>query len=329
MVRSIKHYVNEILRDCGSGDTHLTLAHVFNIIFGDEKILTHMTNGVQATKNKIHNKANGIVKDNSSNDFVKVEEKEVSPPGEETDVQGKKKKKRNKKKKIKSKIMETLEIPEIYNKYQLLVPEEFFNKIIKIAISRYSYKPGAEKMFHEMIFMCTKMGKLAFLRDICNSLGLTIAEKDYKFDTSPTKIDNSIEYPFKPVDFLNFTVKCKSVTNPVLIEFKSSIENALRMVKDNQIPQAFRHTVAHLNLLTNIFGIFHQETIDHAILLSKLMYMSNQKDHAEEMLKIILKIQEKVHGIDNNETLETMKKLGRIYLESKQYEEAIQINLKC
>ena len=75
-VRSLKHYINEILRGCGLNDVHLTLAHVFNIIFSDDKTLTHMTLGTQTLKNKVKNSPNV---DKNIKDFSPEGEK-ITPP---------------------------------------------------------------------------------------------------------------------------------------------------------------------------------------------------------------------------------------------------------
>jgi len=47
------------------------------------------------------------------------------------------------------------------------------------------------------------------------------------------------------------------------------------------------------------------------------------------MFKVILKIQEKMFGLDNNQTIETMRKLAKNHSDLKNYGKAIQLLLKC
>jgi len=111
--------------------------------------------------------------------------------------------------------------------------------------------------------MQTKANKISFLRDICLSIGLTIAEKEYNLEFVKKQ---NIEYIFKPVDFISLNPKVKYVTSPTMNEFKEALESAYKMARDKNIVNAMQHTFAHLSLLTNMFGIFNEDTVEHASL---------------------------------------------------------------
>lgn len=243
-------------------------------------------------KNKVENSPNvdkDIKEFSPEHEKITPAEEPIIPKvKEEETAEGKKKKKRRNKKKAKQvKPQETLEIGETFNKYQLLSPNEFFSIIIDIANQRFKYslnKVNASTAFHELSFMKTRMCKLSFLRDLCLSLGLTIAEKDYKFETDES---NLVEYSFKPIDFISFNAIAKSVTSPFMLEFKNSLETAYRMLNEKNVTLAIQHTMAYLQLLTNMFGVFNTDTMDHASLLANLMNITGLKEDSEEMLKVI------------------------------------------
>jgi hypothetical protein len=162
---------------------------------------------------------------------------------EEGTADKKKKKKKKPKKKV-AKPNETLKITQSYNKHQLLSPGEFFSQVLGIAKAKYDFDPqNSESSFYEFGFLKTKMSKIAFLRDLCLSLGLTIAERDYKF--SNEKNCKVVEYCFKEADFIAFTPKAKYVTAPVMMEFKTALEAAYRMIKDKNVSLAIHHILAH------------------------------------------------------------------------------------
>ena len=312
-VRSMKHFINSILRDCTTTNLNSTLAHIFNMIFSDDDTLLHMTLYSNKSKNKLSGDKNMPLEKNVQN----INDKE----------DGKKRRKRNKKKKDdKTKENKTLEIDETSSKYMTMGPNEFFDNILKISAHKYGYKHGSEIAFHEFNWMQTKANKISFLRDICLSIGLTIAEKEYNLEFVKKQ---NIEYIFKPVDFISLNPKVKYVTSPTMNEFKEALESAYKMARDKNIVNAMQHTFAHLSLLTNMFGIFNEDTVEHASLQANLMSLSKKHKESIEMFKVILKIQEKMFGLDNNQTIETMRKLAKNHSDLKNYGKAIQLLLKC
>lgn len=316
-VRSLKHFINEALRECSTIDQNATLARIFNLIFSDDETLLFLTESC----NKLMSK-----RDPDSKKPTKSTLADTNETGEngESKISKRKRQKQNKKKK-EIKDTQTLEIEESFNKYLVMTPEEFFERITTIAAFKYGYVPGEQKAFHEFSWMETKSCKISFLRDICLSIGLTIAEKEYKL-AYEKKIN--IEYIFKPTDFITLNPKVKYVTAPNLNEFKEALENAYKMIREKNVTNAMIHTFAHLSLLTNMFGVFNEDTIEYASLQANLMNISKKNNESIEMFKVILKIQEKMYGMDNNQTIETMRKLAKNHSEQKNYAQAIQLLLR-
>lgn len=112
-------------------------------------------------------------------------------------------------------------------------------------------------------------------------------------------------------------------------EFKTSIEAAYKLINEKNIAAATHHTIAYFQLLTNMFGIFNTDTIEHATLLANLFNASGLKDESKDMMKLVIKIQEKLNGLDSYGVIEGMKILAKYHMENKDINSALNLHLKC
>lgn len=247
-VRSLKHYIFEVLRSIDDYEICDTLAHIFNCIFANEESSAHITLKVKEIKNKLNSsldtnnskKSNGKNQDLSTVTVDPSDTNNLNSEGEVLSKREKKNQKRKQKKINKLKNNETLQLDSSYNKYQLITPSELFINITNIAKFKFRYSNKEYASFSELSFMETKMCKLSFLRDISLSIGLTIAEKNYKFYNE----DNQIELPFKSQDFITLNPKIKHVQYP-LDSCRTGIELASKFLAEKNTGAAIETVASH------------------------------------------------------------------------------------
>ena len=82
-------------------------------------------------------------------------------------------------------------------------------------------------------------------------------------------------------------------------------------------------------MLTNLFGFFNQDVLEYGTTFANLMANCQKLEEALSMLKIIMKLYEKLFGLDNMYTIQTMKDCCSYYFELEKYDKAIQMQLKA
>lgn len=226
LVRCLKHYINESLREIPSIQLSQTLTHILNCVLSSKLCSAHIADKV--SKLRI-----GIKK--------KSEEEEKILSG---------KKKRKKAKKLNKMKIRQVDCGLAPNRYMLLNTTDLMEEINKIADYKFKYK-FTETEFYSLKMCSSSSNLLSLLRDICKSTGLVLRIRQFVFrDNSMTR--ESIQLPISDTDIIDFTPRTK-YTSFEFQDSKIQLDAATNLMKRKDFAKAkdlFDH-VLQINMTVN------------------------------------------------------------------------------
>ena len=126
-----------------------------------------------------------------------------------------------------------------------------------------------------MASLTEKSDKLAFLRDICLSLGVVIKQKNYVF--SPN--EKHLEYPIKKRDIIDFKVQTKSAKFN-MEGLKYNYKNAETEFNNRNFDGAYNMFKACQQLILSSYGLLNADFIYVTNKIATIMVMKgNGRGH--------------------------------------------------
>ena len=232
----------------------------------------------------------------------------------------KKSKKNKKKRKFSSNDKEKPEISE----YKRVNSAQLLKKINEIAEKRYSFPKNAFKTFESMMSLSHKTDKMAFLRDLCISLGVVIKHKNYEFEPN----EKHLEYPIKARDVVNFKVKTKSAQFK-MEGLKYNYKNAETEFNNKNLDAAFSMYKACQQLILSAYGLLNADFIYVTNKLATIMVMKGEFDIGIKTQLFVIKICEKFYGIDNTNTALNILSLSNFLYEKKEVTKSVNLHAKA
>jgi protein TIF31 len=232
----------------------------------------------------------------------------------------KKSKKKNKKRKFSSNDKEQPEISE----FKRINSAQLLEKINQIAEKRYAFPKDAFNTYDSMTCLVQKADKLAFLRDLCISLGVVIKHKNYIFSPS----EKHLEYPLKSKDIVDFKVKTKSA-HFKMDGLKYNYKNAEAEFNNRNFDGAYNMFRACQQLILSAYGLLNADFIYVTNKLATIMVMKGDIDMGVKTQLFVIKLCEKFYGIDNTNTALNILTLSNFLYEKKEINKSINLHTKA
>lgn len=301
LIRSLRKYFRKIALQMSPNELIQVIAHVLNCVLGDSAVRSQIdSKSLQASA-----KAKGKRPEPSQLSDAQV-----------TSSNGKKKK--NKKKK--SSPNPTC-VTENNTEMLCLTSEEVFSEILAIANARYRIDFTSKKSFEGFYCLSTHKDKLSFLREFAKSMGLLLAARPYHFGLPVV----GFEYPVKFKDFLGITprIKCPNFHIEGMKYTYKSIENE---IAEKNLDNALSMLSSCQSIILNTYGIYNSDFIYVTSKIAGLNFLRGQVDKAVRIQVLVVKVSERVFGLDNFNTGFAIIELSNYVFESRKFDTSISLH---
>ena len=291
-IRALRKYVRDLATKVQYSDLLTVVVQNLNIILGDYDLRSFIDQKIESFASR-----NGKPHV-SNNDYI-----------------DKPKKGKNKKKKTSVKASGN---SGESNECLLVSSSDLFSALREIVSSRYQFPVDKLKTFDDLNSIKEQKDKLAFLREFCRAMGMSMVPRSYNFVSSKT----NIEYPIKLKDIIQIKPKIKSPSF-YLEGLKYNYKTAENEIGEKNFDNAIIILKGCQNLIVNTYGIYNNDFI---FVTSKLANVAAMKGRVEEAIKtqlFVVKVCEKVYGIDHFNTGFAIVELSNYYYEAKRIEESI------
>lgn len=296
LIRSLRKFFRRIALQMTCNELTQVITHVLNCVLGDSAVRAHIDQRVQ----QANPKANGQEDKNS-------DQKEKSANG--------KKNKKNKKKKVAN---NPSCITENNNEMLGMTSSEILKEVSEIALARYGADFSQLNGWEGFLCLSTPKDKIAFLREFARSMGLILASRTYSF-CMPI---SGFEAPLRFRDFLGVSPRLKSPNFHIEgIKFTyKSIENE---INEKNFDNALNMLLSCQSIILNTYGLFNSDFIYVTSKIASLHFLRGQVDKAVRMQTLVVKVSERVFGLDHFNTAFSIIELSNYVFESRKVDTSI------
>ena len=300
IVRSTRKWLRKLALQFSTQEVLNITIHFLNCMLGDSEIVAHIDLKLAPTHKNGHNSSEKTTTDKNNSAETKN-------------------KRKNKKKKT-LKIVPCLSEPN--NEYLRYSSSEIFKQIIDIAQKRYGADFTNFKSFSDFSCLSENKEKTTFLREFAKAAGITLANRQYSF----TKSASGFEYPLKLKDVLNVypRIKCP---NFHIEGLKYSYKSVEAEMNDKNYENAFNLLVGCQNLVLNTYGMYNSDFIYTASKLANLHFVKGQTEKAIQTQMLVVKINERVFGLDHFNTGFSIIELSNYTYEGRRFDNSVQLHL--
>ncbi|MCA6493257.1 MAG: hypothetical protein IM572_11330, partial [Chitinophagaceae bacterium] len=292
-IRALRKYIRDLATKIQYSDLLAVVVHNLNITLGDYELRSFI--------------------DQKIDSFVSRNGKQTTSNADTYLDKSKKSKSKKKKTTVKSSgnAADT-------NECLLVSSSDLFTALREIVGTRYLFPVDKLKTFDDLASIKEQKDKLSFLREFCRAFGISMVPRSYNFVSSKT----NIEYPIKLKDVIQIRPKIKSPSF-FLEGLKYNYKTAENEIAEKNYDNAVIILKGCQNLIVNTYGIYNSDFI---FVTSKLANVAVLKGKVEEAIKtqlFVVKVCEKVYGIDHFNTGFAIVELSNYYYEAKKIEESI------
>lgn len=295
LIRSLRKYFRKLALNLTFTEVLHVVVHFLNLILGDNEIRNHIDRKNEPT-GKTENTLNG-------NQAKAIE---------------KSSKRKNKKKKTNK---TNFNVVEATNEYLQMTSTSLFKEITDYAKTRYGADFAASKSFGGFACLANHKDKFAFLREFSRSMGLVLIPRNYQFSSNVS----GFEYPLKVKDFINITPKVKC-PNFQIEGLKYSYKNIENEMNEKNLENALNLLLGCQNLVLNTYGLFNNDFIFITSKIASLYFMKGFFDKAIRTQLLVVKVSERVFGIDHFSTGFSIIELSNYIFEGRKFDTSISLH---
>eukprot|EP01038_Epipyxis_sp_PR26KG_P005210 gene5210-7248_t len=168
-----------------------------------------------------------------------------------------------------------------------------------------------------------RLSPLMLLRRICQVCGLRIATKDYNFNSS-VGMKNNTQMIFKMEDIIELVPIVKSCEPDMIMpEVNEMIYGSSIHLQEGNIKYAFDLAQQATTIISQISGPIHNNGIQASHQFAAVLIAAGEMEAAIQTSNKSLLLAVQVNGLDSSETLQQHEQLAALYLEMKEYPEAL------
>lgn len=296
LIRSLRKYFRKIALEMSVSELVQVITHFLNCVLGDSDVRGHIDQRVGTGSGK--------------------GKKEGGEANDRTAVNGKKKK--GKKKRT---VASTTGVSENNGEYLKLSCGEVFEKVAKIAQTRYGADFSKHINFDSFACLATGRDKVAFLREFARSMGLILVSRQYTFSMPSAGFD----YPIRFKDWIGVSPRVKS-PNFHIDGLKYSYKSIEGEINDKNFDSALNMLSSCQSIIVNTYGLFNNDFIYVTSKIASLMFLKGQTDRAVRTQALVVRVSERVFGIDHFNTAFSIIELSNYIFETRKFEQSIALH---
>lgn len=143
-----------------------------------------------------------------------------------------------------------------------------------------------------------RIQKISLLRGLCVKVGLQIALREYSLDGRA----NSTKQAFFEEDIVNVFPVVKHI-NPRASDAYNFFTSGQQKIQQGLMKEGFDLISESLNLLNNVYGALHPESVQCLRMLARLSYIMGDAQEAMNVQQRAVLMSERVHGVDHQCTI--------------------------
>lgn len=296
LIRSLRKYFRKIALEMSVSELIQVITHFLNCVLGDADVRGHIDQrvGTGASKAK----------------------KEDGETADRATANGKKKK--GKKRRA---VASTAGVSENNSEYLKLSCEEVFRKVSKVALARYGADFSKQANFEGFACLTTARDKVAFLREFARSMGLVLVSRNYTFGLSSAGLD----YPIRFKDWIGVSPRVKS-PNFHIDGLKYSYKSIEGEINDKNFDSALNMLASCQSIIVNTYGLFNNDFIYVTSKIASLMFLKGQTDRAVRTQALVVRVSERVFGIDHFNTAFAIIELSNYIFETRKFDQSIALH---
>lgn len=296
LIRSLRKYFRKIALEMSVSELVQVITHFLNCVLGDSDVRGHIDQRVGTGSGK--------------------GKKEGGEANDRTAVNGKKKK--GKKKRT---VASTTGVSENNGEYLKLSCGDVFEKVAKIAQTRYGADFSKHTNFDSFACLATGRDKVAFLREFARSMGLILVSRQYTFSMPSAGFD----YPIRFKDWIGVSPRVKS-PNFHIDGLKYSYKSIEGEINDKNFDSALNMLSSCQSIIVNTYGLFNNDFIYVTSKIASLMFLKGQTDRAVRTQALVVRVSERVFGIDHFNTAFSIIELSNYIFETRKFEQSIALH---
>lgn len=302
LVRSFVKYVRFFMLKDEKPEFAPLIVHCLNYFMGDDNTRTLLDA-------KTHKKKTNVGKEESA----AAKPKENGAAKDSTDKRkGKNKKKKN--------LLLPPANPEIFSPDSHLPDsQDLLNEIVRIAKNRYCFTFKATS-FADLICIKGQKEKITFLREVSKSLGLVMNMRNYLVKESPN------DQPVKLKDVVDFSARSK-YANFVLEGLRNNSRSGEQEIAAKNYDGAATFFRGYQQLIVSGYGLYNADFIYAGAKLASVAALRGDYDAAVRQQLLVVKLSEKVHGLDSIATAQAVVELASFMFFGKRVNEVL--GLQC
>lgn len=299
LIRSLRKFFRRLALQMSPNELIQVIAHVLNCVLGDASVRAH-------------------IDQKSVQTAAKNREKREDGAGEGPDRHANGKKKKSKKKRT---APNPTCVTENNTEMLCLTSDEVFREVAAIAQARYRMDFTAKKTFDGFACLSTAKDKLSFLREFARSMGLVLAARSYAFGMPAV----GFEYPLRFRDFVAVQprLKCPNFQIEGLKYTYKSIESE---INEKNFESALGMLQSCQSIILNTYGLFNSDFIYVTSKIAGLCFLKGQVDRAIRMQVLVVKVSERVFGLDNFNTGFAIIELSNYIFEARRLDTSVALH---